>query len=155
MLKSIGSKKKKVIIITLVMAVCIAAAFIIRNAYLHSKEVTLLSLLVEDAGEIDGLVVTYISGQEPVEVKYFDEGKKVNEIISSLEKTVCRYDGRYKYEVFTGGIEYDISLYKVRDGKNEKLAECSMSTKGELYCNNRKYTIDENESFILQDIRIV
>ena len=91
MLKSIESKKKKFIIITLVMAVCIAAAFIIRNAYLHS---------------------------------------------------------RYKYEVYTGGIEYDISLYKVRDGKNEKLAECSMSTKGELYCNNRKYTIDENESFI-------
>ena len=32
MLKSIGSKKKKFIIITLVMAVCIAAAFIIRNS---------------------------------------------------------------------------------------------------------------------------
>ena len=75
------------------------------------------------------------------------EQKKINEIISSLDKTVCRYDGRYKYEVFTGGTEYDISLHKVRDGKNEKLAECSMSTKGELYCNNRKYTIDENESF--------
>ena len=148
MLKSIESKKKKFIIITLVMAVCIAAAFIIRNAYLHSMEVSLLSLLVEDAGEIDGRVVTYMSGQDPVEVKYFDEEKKINEIISSLEKTVCRYDGRYKYEVYTGEIEYDISLYKVRDGKNEKLAECSMSTKGELYCNNRKYTIDENESFI-------
>ena len=98
MLKSIGSKKKKIIIITLVMAVCIAAAFIIRNAYLHSMEVSLLSLLVEDAGEIDGIVVTYISGQDPVEVKYFDGEKKINEIISSLEKTVCRYDGRYKYE---------------------------------------------------------
>ena len=72
----------------------------------------------------------------------------INEIMSSLEKTVCRYDGRYKYEVYTGEIEYDISLYKVQDGKNEKLAECSMSTKGELYCNNRKYTIDVNESFI-------
>ena len=82
MLKSIGSKKKKFIIITLVMAVCIAAAFIIRNAYIHSKEVTLLSLLVEDAGEIDGIVVTYISGQDPVEVKYFNDDNK--EIVGSL-----------------------------------------------------------------------
>ena len=132
MLKSIESKKKKFIIITLVMAVCIAAAFIIRNAYLHSKEVSLLSLLVEDAGEIDGIVVTYISGQDPVEVKYFDEEKKINEIISSLEKTVCRYDGRYKYEVYTGGIEYDISLYKVRDGKNEKSRVYAGAYRGNL-----------------------
>ena len=130
------------------MAVCIAAAFIIRNAYLHSMEVSLLSLLVEDAGEIDGIVVTYISGQDPVEVKYFNDDKKVNEIISSLEKTVCRYDGRYKYEVFTGGTEYDISFYKEQDGRYIKMSECSISTRGELYYSNRKYIVDESVSTI-------
>ena len=155
MRKTIAENRKRIIIIALVLILCIFAAFVIGSTYMHSKEYTLLELLVQDAGEINGISITRISGQEPVEVKYINDEGSISEIMYSLENTLCRYDGRYRYEVFTGGTEYDISLYKVRDGKNEKLAECSMSTKGELYCNNRKYTIDENESFILQDIGIL
>ena len=115
---------------------------------MHSKEYTLLELLVQDAGEINGISITRISGQEPVEVKYINDEGSISEIMYSLENTLCRYDGRYRYEVFTGGTEYDISFYKEQDGRYIKMSECSISTRGELYYSNRKYIVDESVSTI-------
>ena len=118
---------------------------------MHSKEYTLLELLVQDAGEINGISITRISGQEPVEVKYINDEGSISEIMSSLENTLCRYDGRYRYEVFTGGTEYDISFYKEQDGRYIKMSECSISTRGELYYSNCKYIVDESASMIFDN----
>ena len=151
MRKTIAENRKRIIIIALVLILCIFAAFVIGSTYMHSKEYTLLELLVQDAGEINGISITRISGQEPVEVKCINDEGSISEIMYSLENTLCRYDGRYRYEVFTGGTEYDISFYKEQDGRYIKMSECSISTRGELYYSNCKYIVDESASMIFDN----
>ena len=88
MRKTIAENRKRIIIIALVLILCIFAAFVIGSTYMHSKEYTLLELLVQDAGEINGISITRISGQEPVEVKYINDEGSISEIMYSLENTL-------------------------------------------------------------------
>lgn len=140
MVKSYGNKKTKKVIAVIVVVVILA--FLV-NAQLYFSKTDLEKIIFNDIDVPDGICVTVISPKS-VETQYFSDSETVEKVLQASKKTVCKYEKKYRYEVFLGVTQYEISFYQESKGKHIKLSECSVGKSGEVYYDGRQYTVDEN-----------
>lgn len=101
---------------------------------------------VIDCGDcnIDVIAVTFFTKNGAITEKYLQKSSEIETIGKAFDDTICRSEGKYKFETFSGGQYYDISLYEIKDGKFEKIKAFSLSRKGELYYDGKQYAVNEN-----------
>ncbi len=140
MVKFHGNKKVKHIIALIVVVPIFT--FVV-NAQLYFSKTSLEKIIFNDIDVPDGICVTVIS-QKSVDTQYFRDSETVEKVLLASKKTVCKCEKKYRYEVFSGSIQYEISFYQESKGKYIKLSECSIGKGGEVYHDSHQYAIDED-----------